>query len=210
MGKRKSNNSVTTARNRNVVTGVTSSPPSSSAIQPEESRWSSGPFLLFIAGFGLLAAIGLIAIAWTVSAADDDHADPTKPHPKFEKWQVVTAEDGVCDSFMRKRNAADPAADSLLGREPAIPGGVVTETEAECLETDYFLRDILKISEIRRTKDAAGYLFVTQGNVAAPRLAVRRNDGEISSEQRTMSNPDLYVEVRDGKIYGVRSSLHHD
>jgi len=40
-----------------------------------------------------------------------------------------------------------------------------------------------------------------------PTLRVKTADG-VETVQRTMANPDLSVEVRDGRIYGVTASLH--
>jgi hypothetical protein len=208
MGKRRSNNSVTATQDRTTATAVTNSRSAPSSVPPASERASSNALPFILAGVGLLGVMGLIAVVWSQAPGDDDHPDPTKP--KFQKWEVVTADDRVCDSFMQKRDAGDPGADDLLAAAPGIPGGAVTESEAEAIQTDCFLRDSnLQVVEIRKTQVPNRYCFVTKGNVAAPRLEVRRNN-DTSSEQRTMTNPDLFLEVRDGKICGVRATLHRD
>jgi hypothetical protein len=151
-----------------------------------------------------VAVIGLIAVVgWSASR----ESGPTTDN---KRWEPATAEDRVCDQFMKRRKAGDPEASALLGANPVQPEGEVTALEGERLQTDFFLRDpSLQIRGIRRTPEVGQYVLVTQGNVAAPRLQIRRND-DVSSEQRTMTNPDLFVEVRDGKIFGIRATLHHD
>jgi hypothetical protein len=153
-------------------------------------------------GGGFIAVIGLLVFVWL-----DDSRKGAPP----DSWAPVTAEDRVCDDFMQKRKAGDPAAASLLTSLPVVDGTKPFSTaEAERTETDFFLQDPdLKVTDIRRTAEN-GYVFVTEGNVAAPRLQVKGADGKMRTEQRTMSNPDLYVEVRDGRIHGVRAELHHD
>ena len=49
--------------------------------------------------------------------------------------------------------------------------------------------------------------LVAKGNVAAPRLEIQ-DGASLDSEQRTMANPDLTVEVRGGRIVGVEARLH--
>ena len=87
----------------------------------------------------------------------------------------------------------------------------IDEYDADELETDFFLRDPdLKIVSIRYVGEKKfTHIFVTKGNVAAPRLPIRLRDGELSSHSM-MSNPDLYVYAEDGKIRGVSSRLHSD
>jgi hypothetical protein len=209
MGKRRSNRSVTAEPTAGAPTGITGSVSPQPIIPPSDPPSSSNSLFLILSGVGLLAVIGLIAVVWSRSFNDDDHPDPTKPKVQKGKWEVVTADDGVCDSFVRQRKAAEPGANDLLGPAPVVPDRALTADEADSLQAEFFLRDDLWILEIRKTQIPNRYCFVSQGNVAAPRLEVRRNN-DVTSEQRTMSNPDLYVEVRDGKIYGVRATLHRD
>jgi hypothetical protein len=122
--------------------------------------------------------------------------------------QELTEEKLLCDRFARLHNAGDPAADALLGRLPAVPDTPVTSEEINRLQADYFLREPLEIRQVEPERGSAGrFVFVTRGNVAAPILPERTPTG-VERSQRTMSNPDVVVEVRDGKIYGVRAELH--
>ena len=65
---------------------------------------------------------------------------------------------------------------------------------------------------VRIVKTGPGqFVFVTKGNAVGPEeLLVRRANGKVEREpQRFVMNPDVYVEVRDGKIFAVRADLQH-
>jgi hypothetical protein len=209
MQKQQSSDAATASKDLGSATAVTGSPPSPAPIPLPSDPPSSNSLPLILSGVGLLAVIGLIAIVWSQTGAEGDHTDQARPRVRKPKWEVVTADDQVCDTFVQKRNGGDPGGNNLLGPAPGVPAGAVSESEADRLQTEHFLRSDLTIVEIRRTQVPNRYCFVTQGNVAAPRLEVVHNN-ETCPEQRTMSNPDLYVEVRDGKIHGVRATLHRD
>jgi hypothetical protein len=124
----------------------------------------------------------------------------------------VTDEQRLCERFAQLHNGGELAAAALLGRVPAVPDGPVSPEEANRLQADWFLREPIEISHVGpdRTpgaRPAARFVLVTKGNVSAPALQERTPTGVVRS-QRTMSNPDITVEVRDGKIYGVRPELH--
>jgi hypothetical protein len=215
VAKRRSNDSVTAVAPSRSSTGVTGSPPSKHVAPPIAAPTSSA-FPYVVTGTAFLAVIGLIAIVWSKAVNDPTtKSDLKRSVDSQSTWQPKTDEDRICDRFMLRRRAGDPAAAALLGREPVQPAGEVTEDEAQQMQTDFFLHDPdLQILTIRRGPQAKHgveyYVLVTHGNVSAPRLSIRLPNGESSSQQRTMTNPDLFVEVRDGKIYGVFSRLHHD
>jgi hypothetical protein len=112
----------------------------------------------------------------------------------------------LAGDFQRLKNANDPAVEQLLGSMPAVPEGPISQEEAERFQADCFLRQNLHVRSIR-IAPANRFVVVTKGNVSAPTLSVRTANG-VDRIQRTMSNPDLIVEVRDGKIHGVRAELH--
>src|SRR5262249_2559418 len=94
------------------------------------------------------------------------------------------------------------------------PGEPVPEGEAERLQTDFFLRELVRVQTVCRGEpDGEGglkatpglYTLIVKGGVAAPELRVRAN-GEVDKLQRTGFNPSLVVEVRDGKVVGVRTT----
>jgi hypothetical protein len=153
---------------------------------------------------GLLAAVLLAVGAWVLF-----QVLPSQP---AEPSQAVTDEEVLCDRFAHLHNAGDPAAEALLGRVPVVPDAPATSEEASRLQADFFLRAPIEILQVapergRPVSPTGRFVFVTKGNVAAPTLQERTSTG-VERSQRTMSNPDLVVEVRDGKIYGVRAELH--
>ena len=178
---------------------------------PSAGPPSSGSTLLFIlAGVGLVAVIGLIAIVWSNAANRQPNDGPSTPpaqrHPA--RWEPVTEDDFVCDRFMKLRAAADPAATDLLGRVPIVPEQpFATEAELERMETDFYLRDPkTRIRSIGRGPSIDGkprYIFTTTGNLTTPRLPIQRPN-EVERPYRIMVNVNAIVEVRDGKLFGIK------
>ena len=124
-------------------------------------------------------------------------------------WSRVPMMDNerFCAKFIRLKNAGDPAAVNLLGSAPAVPAAPVSRAEADHLQADFFLQQDIRIVGVGRDRRTQALVLYTKGNVFAPTLQVRTTDG-VETAQRTMSNPDLTVEVRDGRIYGVAANLH--
>jgi hypothetical protein len=136
-----------------------------------------------------------------------------KPRP-LEVFTPQTKEEALLEQFVKLRQANNKSAFDLLGPAPVFDENVaVSQKEAERLQTDFFLRGDLEFTEIRRGEpDGEGdqvpapghYTLVTKGSISAPRMRVG-NDTEASQEHAT--NLGLIVEVRDGKIHGIRHSL---
>jgi hypothetical protein len=121
--------------------------------------------------------------------------------------------DPVCDQFMQLKNARDPAAAELLGPLPPVPADPVTEEEADRLDAEFVLHSPLQVVEVRADTSAsadgkaAHCVLVVKGTFTCRPLRVV---GAHGLSQRYLVNPDLIVEVRDGKIYGLRAQLHTD
>jgi hypothetical protein len=147
-----------------------------------------------------------LAVALTAVALGSGCGSPRAPDPS-----------GVCEQFMKLKNARDGAAADLLGATPVVPDRELTKDEADRLQTDLFLRQDVRVVEVRRDRRAQKedptkfpyFVLVTQGQVSGPKMTIATSKGPESG-QRFMSNPDLIVEVRDGKIYGVEARLHMD
>ncbi len=90
----------------------------------------------------------------------------------------------------------------------AAPEQPLSPDEAERLQTTCFLHQSLRILSIRPIASNR-FVLVAKGQVLAPRLQVRTPTG-VDRSQRTMIDPDLTVEVRDGKIHGVRAEMHSE
>ena len=134
---------------------------------------------------------------------------PPATTPSSSDWSQapITDDERVCADFIRLKNTGSPDALALLGPVPAVPGGPVSEEQADRLETDFFLREDVRIVGAGRDPHTQAFVLYAKGNVSAPALKVQTAGG-VENAQRTMANPDLAVEVRDGRIYGVASSLH--
>jgi hypothetical protein len=223
MTRKASRNEITKSKPRQQKRGITASPPAAAAsagtsgaeilkrIVRTKGRWREG---LFVVG-----AVALVSgIFWFVLGRWDTSPEPTPASPPLKaarrqvpRWEPVTPEDHLVDQFMHLKNAKDERAHDLLAQLPPVPEETVAVSpdEAQRIQTAYFLRDTLEIVTIERVTKSSKvptYRLTTEGTVASPRLTVRVANG-ARSEQRTMSNPDVLVEVRDGKIIGIRSEL---
>jgi hypothetical protein len=164
------------------------------------------PALALVVGLAICLTVGLLvgllARGW--------NAPPGKEAPPV---RVVSDDERLCGQFMKLKNAADAKADDLLGRVPGVTEEALPEDEVQRLQTDFFLRENIQVLSVtaegnRRANVPAGcFVLATRGNVAAPILNQKTANG-VERSQRTMANPDLIVQVRDGKIYGVRAELH--
>jgi hypothetical protein len=119
----------------------------------------------------------------------------------------------LCRQFMDLKNAGDPQADRLLAPAPAVPETAVAPAEADRLDAEVMLRQPFHVQEVGRDAAAPGaagrFVLVVNGSVAAGRVVVRTPTGE-ETRQRAMWSPDLVVDVREGKIHGVRPQLHEE
>jgi hypothetical protein len=185
---------------------LTATPPAPPASRERERPEEASRVPPRFRALALLAAVLLAFGGWVVYQMWADQPAFTgggKPPPR-----ELTEEELLCDRFARLHNAGDPAAAALLGRVPAVPDAPVTSQEVNRLQADYFLREPIEIRQVGPERGSRGrFVFVTKGNVAAPTLPEQTPTG-VERSQRTMSNPDVVVEVRDGKIYGVRAELH--
>jgi hypothetical protein len=119
--------------------------------------------------------------------------------------------DPVCEQFMQLKNAQDPAADDLLGPLPQVPTNPVTDEEADRLDAEFILHSPLWIAAARPETVANGEparcVLVVKGTFSCRSLLIQGGQG---LSQRHLVNPDVIVEIRDGKIYGVRARMHSD
>jgi hypothetical protein len=193
--------------------------PPAPASPPETTRsparfWAVG-FLAVVLPLVLLAVVAWVLFQGRAEQKAEQAAQRASWGLDAAPPGELTADEMLCDRFARLHNAGDPAAASLLGRVPVVPDGPLSSEEVNRWQADWFLREpveILRVGPERRSQGKpAGltgrFVFVTKGNVAAPTLQERTPSG-VERSQRTMSNPDLMVEVRDGKVYGVRAELH--
>jgi hypothetical protein len=124
-------------------------------------------------------------------------------------------EELLCQEFINLKNAGDPRADHLLGPPPVIPGRAVSRREADRLDAEFILRQPFRVTEVRplpargRGQETASprFVLVAKGSITSERFLV---EGSAQPSQRMLFNPDIIVEVRDGRLHGVRAQLHED
>jgi hypothetical protein len=125
-----------------------------------------------------------------------------------------TSDQQLCDEFVRLKNDGDARANDLLGPAPVVPTEPVGEAEADRLDAEIILRRPFRVREARPLPTPSGksrrFVLWLNGGVASETYPVRTADGKLETGQRFLNNPDVIVEVRDGKIRGVKAQLHED
>lgn len=126
---------------------------------------------------------------------------------------LVRPEEAVCRRFMALKNADDPLADELLAPRPAAPEQAVSQEEADRLDADFMLHQPFHVREVHPfpapKSEPKRFVLVVEGSLASERIRVRTPTG-VEAAQRCMWSPDLLVEVREGKIHGIKPRLHED
>jgi hypothetical protein len=133
-----------------------------------------------------------------------------------EPWVPSSEADKLIDRFVALKKVGDPGADALLGGKALTEEQVIDEADVERLSTDTYLRQPLKALAIHRgepdgrggQKAAANrYTLACQGPIQTPPFRVRDARGEALLTRDLITGPgELVVEVRGGKIHGVRST----
>lgn len=160
------------------------------------------PLVLALLG---LALVGCAGIAVYFGVLQPRYALPPDVRSGTPEWSPDPEEVQIVERFMALKNADDPEAEQLLAPPPVIADKPVSEWEANRIQTECFLRQNIRILSVRPTWEKR-WVLATKGNVSAPMLPVRTANG-VDRIQRTMSNPDLIVEVRDGKVHGIRAQM---
>jgi hypothetical protein len=180
---------------------------------PSTTLAGTPPRSLYRRPWGLWAALGaLLLVGLGVGAyllVPDLRAllagRAAAPAPRQEKL--------LCEEFSNLKNAGDQRANHLLGPPPAVPDRAVSRDEADRLDAEFILRQPLRVAEVRPlppgkgTFEAPRFVLVAKGSVTSERFLV---EGSAQPSQRMLFNPDIIVEVRDGRLHGVRAQLHED
>ncbi len=123
----------------------------------------------------------------------------------------------VCREFAQRKNDNDALAAELLGPVPVIPVEPVSQEEADRLDADFMLHAEFRVKDVRREKSSPSvppshprrYVLVVEGRFDTQPLWVRTPQGS-NRQQRSLYNPDIVVEVVDGRLHGVSARLHYD
>jgi hypothetical protein len=123
----------------------------------------------------------------------------------------------VLEEFAALKNRRDSRADALLAPLPEVPREPVSSTEAAQLDAQFILHNVYKVKGLVKlippTPDLwphPRFVLQLEGGVASEKYTVRTPEGKLEYGQRVLSNPDVVVEMRDGKIYGLYARLHQD
>jgi hypothetical protein len=109
---------------------------------------------------------------------------------------------------MALKNDRDAAANDLLGPAPQAPQDAISPEVAEHIDADTFLRGEFRVVDVRPGGTAEGprFILVMKGSGVGDLLHIRSGD-KVDRVQRVVVDPALLVEVRDGKIHGVKTQL---
>lgn len=149
-----------------------------------------------------LVAVALVAVAAAAFYLSQEEQTPESPELK------------LCRRFAALKNAGSPAADDLLGPAPAVPHEPVSPQEAERLDAEFALRRPFQVLDVRPALgrdagEASRFVLVLHGWVSSEDFQVKTPNG-VEAHNRHLMHPDVLVEVRDGRIYGVLARLHEE
>lgn len=126
----------------------------------------------------------------------------------------------LIDEAVKQINDGSADRHRLLGPAAVFDETPVEEAEADARQADFFLRHPkLHITAVRRGEVVGGkiigtpgrYILTTRIEGSTPPLRIRNDKGIVESPSRLfMMNPDLVVELRDGKVAALRAELHCD
>lgn len=141
------------------------------------------------------------------------------PREKTTPQTTSSPEEQLLDRFVEAVNARKQEAKNYLGPPPLFEEKPLSEKQADALYAEFYLHHPeLRVLSIRKGEPAADgsmkatpgrYTLVTKVQGSTPALRIRNDQGVVESPSRLfMLDPDLVVEVRQGKIFGLRAELH--
>jgi hypothetical protein len=122
------------------------------------------------------------------------------------------AELDLCREFADLKSRGDPRANALLGPERLAPAeAMVSPREAEQIDADAMLRGKFEVEDVYverpQAKGKFRIVLIAKGNFDGKPVTVRTPDGP-EKYQRHLFNPEIVVEVIDGKINGILARVH--
>lgn len=170
--------------------------------RPREPVQAPRSYILLHLGVTAALLVGVVAAAYTLWWRE---APP----------EAAPAE--IVQQFARLHTTDRAAALRLLGPEKVFGETPVPEAEAEPYFADHLLRsprlEVVKVlpgePDGNRQKPVLGrFTVVTKAPIMrTPTLKVRRASGEVWGQDQQIMNPDIVVEVRDGRIIALRTEL---
>jgi hypothetical protein len=126
---------------------------------------------------------------------------------------AMPIDDRLCQQYARLKNAGDPAADDLLAAAPDANAKVVDAEDKDAFDAAWVLRAPCKVLDVRHDHSKPGtarFVLVLHGGATTPEVAVAKAGSIGRPSQRTLMNPDVLVEVREGKIVPIKVGLHRE
>jgi len=153
---------------------------------------------------GVLAVVAGLVLWWR-------WLPPSDPH------EVGDTPEAVVKRFARLMQNDRRAALALLGPPAPFDLEPLSEAEAEARASDYFLRldNTHILAVLPGVPDGLGkqrplpdhWTLVTRANGSTPAQRIRTRDGISPPRSMTLTNPDIIVQVRQGKLVPVRMEL---
>ena len=167
-----------------------------------------------------LGAMALVASLWAYTRPTEKPvSNERRPETVVrEALEPTTADDRLVVAFLKARNA-DVKSTLNLAPAPVFDGKPVSEAEGEAMQASYFLHRARKIVAIHVGEPGKGeawlntpnhYTLTTRASGTTPKVAVKVGDRVDTPSELSMLNPDIVVEVRNGKIHALRAELHRE
>jgi hypothetical protein len=168
-----------------------------------------------------LAALAVVASVWFYLHSAEKPRTPaerTRAKKVRPRWEPTTKEDRLVDAFRKARNE-DAKSTLHLAPHPVFDDKPVSEAEWEALQASYILHRVRQVVAIRKGEpgksadwlDTRGrYTLTTRVGVATPKVAVKVGDRVEAPSTLLITDPDIVVEVRWGKIHALRAESRRD
>ena len=161
-----------------------------------------------------LAAAALVASVWFYTRPVESSPRP-KPNPGRMAWNPTTEEDHLVEAFTTARNK-DMKATTNLAPDPTFDDKPVSEAEGDAKQSHHLLHRAKKIIAIHAGEPGEDknwlntphrYTLTTRLEGSTPKVAVQVGNRVATPSSLFIINPDIIVEVRDGKIHALRAEL---
>jgi hypothetical protein len=122
----------------------------------------------------------------------------------------LPANDSLVQQFARLKNAGDNTANDLIAPGPDLSQTVIEEEDKPAFDAAFVLHEPSQIVEIIPDDPTAlfpRFAFVLKGGFATPKVTIRNKNGLQAGSQRILSNPEVLVEVREGRIHPLKVGL---
>lgn len=135
-------------------------------------------------------------------------------------WAPTTEDDNKVDAFIRQRGDNSTGGTALLAPDPRFDENTpVTQKEADAMHAGFFLHRCAKVIKVRSGEPDSEsgwlttpnrYTLAVQVTGVTPQLRIKSGEKVDFPSRLSIVDPDIVVEIRDGKIFALRAELHRD